>query len=157
MLDRIFNIIRERIVQQWQSKGHSLTGAFEESIRYEVQEGERTEMFVIGRDYGVYMSVGAQPENVPYTRGSRGQGKGGTSKYITGLQEYAKTRLGLDDREALSVAFAIAETHKKTGFPFRNGEVGTRFLEISEQMFLQDLKKEVLKYVKSNIYGNNSN
>jgi hypothetical protein len=62
-------------------------------------------------DYMAINNQGVPANKIPYYPGSGRK----TSKYIDGLIEYAKKRMGKSDKEAKSVAFAIASKHKKGG------------------------------------------
>ena len=42
------------------------------------------------------------------------------SKYIQGLKNFARLRFGVSDKEALSIAFAIAKKHKREGMPTKS-------------------------------------
>jgi hypothetical protein len=121
-LNSISSIMMDSIVQAWNIQGHGLTGNFIGSLREEfLTEGDRVIINIWGLEYGIYKSVGIPANKIPYGRGGRG---GGSSKYITGLQEYVQARMGISDpRESLSIAFAIAETHSVNGMP------GSGFLE----------------------------
>ncbi|GAG89485.1 unnamed protein product, partial [marine sediment metagenome] len=63
--------------------------------------------------YGVIVDQGVKAERIPYS----GRSGGGKSKYIEGLKQYAILRMGVDESEALGIAFAIANTHIKQGMP----------------------------------------
>jgi hypothetical protein len=58
-------------------------------------------------------NTGVTAARIPYTPGSGRK----TSKYIDGLINYVKLRMGKSDKEAKGIAFAIASRHKKEGMP----------------------------------------
>jgi hypothetical protein len=123
-LAKIADRIIERIKTEWILSGHPLTGSFEESLEgIPEYEGDIITLNIWGNEYGIYVDQGVSAERIPYTRRNRGEGSGGTSKYITGLKNYGILRLGLDERAALSFAFAVAEKHSTFGMP------GSGFLE----------------------------
>lgn len=113
-LRRVLNFIAEQVKDEFKKQGHTLTGALEENIRIEIH---KLNSRVIGElwinDYYKYVDQGVPSERIPYS----GPGGGGTSKYIEALYEYAKIRMGVSEDDALGVAFAIANTHKKEGMP----------------------------------------
>ncbi len=130
-LYELIDILIELIDDEFTLKGHPDTGQFQESLEGVIErKGPDIKVEIWGRDYGLYLSEGVPPERVPYTRRNRGQGRGGQSKYITGLYNWVQRKLGISDhREALSVAFAIAQRHSEEGYPIVNGELGSKFLE----------------------------
>lgn len=117
--DEFIDILIGQIVEEWTAAGHNVTGSFIESLRGEwVEDGENLRLVIWGNDYGLIKNRGVLAENVPYTRRNRGQGSGGTSKYITGIKNWVMTKLGIgDERKALGVAFAIATKHSERGIP----------------------------------------
>lgn len=141
-IERIDKKLKEWISAEWELAGHKLSGAFEQSlevIHTKTSEGIRVD--VLGNEYGIYMSKGVTADRIPYTPRPRGTGKGGTSKYIQGLVRYVKARMGIaDEREALSVAFAIAYKHKQEGMPIKNGKLGSGFLEIVRKKHIAELE-----------------
>ena len=69
-------------------------------------------------DYGLTVDQGVTPDRIPYTPRKRGEGRGGTSKYIQGLLTFWLLK-GLSQKEALQAAFATANKHKQEGIPSR--------------------------------------
>jgi hypothetical protein len=115
-------------------QGHQLTGKLANSIEYKVDiqaDSPRVQFYM--EQYGIFVNNGVSADRIPYNLG-KGQGK--TSKYIQGLAYYAKKRfMVVSDKEALSIAFAIAHNHKKYGMPtpqsyqFTNNGYRTDFAE----------------------------
>jgi len=107
-------LIKTAIAAEWKAQGHNLSG---EAIRQidsvvtRIAGGERIDYYIL--DYMAYNNSGVTAAKIPYSPGS---GKK-TSKYIAGLTEYVKKRMGKGDKEAQSIAFAIASKHKKEGMP----------------------------------------
>jgi hypothetical protein len=130
------------IIDEWRLAGHSLSGSFEKSLTAEttmLEDGVKID--VVGNEYGIYMNAGVKPENIPYTRRNRGEGKGGTSKYITGLKNYVQRRMGIsDEKEALGIAFAIANKHKEEGI------IGSGFLRSVADKHMDRLTELVEDY-----------
>ncbi len=97
------------------------------------------------KDYGVFLDKGISPNNVPYSPGS-GRAK---SKYIAGLQKWVKSKLRKRNKEALSIAFAIAKIHKKQGIASVNSKEfsknGKRAGFIDDT--LEELNKVLEKYI----------
>ena len=109
--------LQGKLKKELREQGHYLTGALHNSIDYKVTRRGQTvviaEMYSL--DYGLIMEVGVKPNKIPY--GGRGGGaSGGTSKYIQGLVTFFQKR-GLDERGALSAAFATANVQKREGMP----------------------------------------
>ncbi len=141
-LYQLINTLIEYIDEEFILEGHPNTGTFQESLEGEIiEDGKNIIVNIYGAEYGLYLSEGVQPDKVPYTRKTRGQGKGGTSKYITGLKNWVQTKLGIsDEREALSIAFAIAQRHTEEGFPIRDGQIGSAFLEHVKEKYVEEIK-----------------
>ncbi len=97
---------------RYMEQGHSLTGKSAASIRDEVtMRGNDTVITIYSNNTVYYLNRGVPYNKIPYTQGSGAK----TSKFIDGLQAYAKLRFGLSDKEALSVAFQIARKAVKPG------------------------------------------
>jgi hypothetical protein len=113
-IDKFQNALTKEIIKEFVNQGHSLTGAFEESIEFNtIEETDSLTQQVLVNFYGSYLDNGVNASNIPYSRGS-GAGK---SAYISALTRYATLRMGLQGKEAQSAAFAIATNHKKHGMP----------------------------------------
>ena len=67
-------------------------------------------------DYMATINTGVTASRIPYSRGSGAR----SSQYIQGLTNYVKRRMGKSDKEAKSIAFAIASKHKKEGMPTKS-------------------------------------
>lgn len=95
-------------------------------------------------NYYIFLEKGVSAARIPYTRRNRGQGRGGTSKYIQGLISFFR-RKGLPTKEATSASFATANKHKSEGMPtrksFRFSRDGTRlgFVESTLMKFEDDV------------------
>lgn len=141
--DNIKQLIIEKIKEEWVLAGHPTTGAFEESLESEeLQEDNKTIINILGYEYGIYMDEGVPADRIPYTRRKRGQGRGGKSRYITGLHNWVKLKLGIsDEREALSVAFAIAHKHSIDGIE------GSGFLKEMREKYNQEIDEMIGNYL----------
>jgi hypothetical protein len=114
---QIGKLIVDELRRQYRIQGHNLTGKLIASIEDKVTltvTGAKVQVLIV--DYGVIVNNGTPASRIPYTPG---RGRGGTSKYIQGLQNFARLRMGLSAREALSVAFAIARKQSREGMPTR--------------------------------------
>ena len=132
--DRIKQIALQGIAVEWRKQGHELTGEAVrnmEAIESNIALGIRIEGYV--PNYMAYLNQGVPGPRIPYSPGSGAR----YSKYIEGLKQYAKARMGASDKEALSIAFAIASKHKREGMPTRSSarfsQTGKRtgFMEIA--------------------------
>jgi len=142
------NIIKE-IADEWQAQGHDLTGTFREGMRYKVIEGSNeTTIDIIDTtdsSYGKIINEGVRPEQIkyPYARAR-----------IAGLTRYAKLRMGANDKDAVSIAFAIATKHAKEGMPLPSSRVysstgnRTHFVEDAEKRFKVIVEEEIKKSIK---------
>jgi len=149
-LHEIGNLVIEKITDEWTLAGHNLTGGFIESLEVFIKETQDSlNIEIWGNEYGIYVSTGVEAQNIPYTRRRRGQGQGGTSKYITGLINYVQTRMGVGDhREATSIAFAIANTHSV------HGMLGSGFLDEVSEKHQESIDNAVTAYLDERVEKN---
>lgn len=100
------------------AQGHELTGKLSQSIMFEVsKDGSAVVGQMFMEDYGVFVDVGVQAQNIPFG-GTGGGRRGGKSQYIQGLISFWEKR-GLSGRDAIGAAFATAHVHKREGMPSR--------------------------------------
>ena len=140
-LYKLIELLKEKIDEEFILAGHPNLGGFQRSLEGDIRkDGKNIYVDIIGYGYGLYLSAGVPSERVPYRRRNRGQGRGGTSKYITGLHNWVQSKLGIsDERESLGVAFAIAQRHSEEGYPIRNGELGSRFIELISEKYDKEI------------------
>lgn len=138
------------IADEWRKQGHTLTGKFEKSIEYIIEQKDNIVniKFIDGtkRGYGAILERGVPARNIPFAPGS-GAGK---SAYITGLYNYVKLRIApATDREALSIAFAIAYTHKREGMPSVNSR---KYSSTGKRIgFTADAFTKIERIIKNNM------
>ena len=116
LANKIGVLVVDAVKKQFLLQGHKLTGKLIDSIEQQVQvrvSGARIQ--VLAESYAKFVNNGVAAANIPF-----GGGRGGTSKYIQGLKNFARLRFGVTDKEALSIAFAIAKKHKREGMPTRS-------------------------------------
>ena len=133
--------LREQILLQ----GHRLTGSLIKSARANsVVVNEDTAVIrILLNDYGVPLNTGVPAPRIPYGSytGAR------VSKYIQGLKRFAKLRFRVTDKQALGIAFAIANKHKKEGMPtansfrFSKNGMRTRYIEQTIKNITKDIEK----------------
>jgi hypothetical protein len=114
LADDIAQMAIDAVANEWKAQGHNLTGSaiknMETVIRFQTNE------LIIEGFVPEYMAInnkGVLATKIPYYPGSGRK----ESEYIKGLMKYAKLRFGASDKEAKSIAFAIASKHKKEGMP----------------------------------------
>ena len=113
--DMIGEIAVEAVKLELAAQGHRLTGALIDSVTYQVKQtatGAMIEGLLL--DYGIPVNTGVPASRIPYSGGRSG---GGASAYIRGLQLFAQLKFRVSKKEALGIAFAIANKHKKEGMP----------------------------------------
>ncbi|GAI01423.1 unnamed protein product [marine sediment metagenome] len=113
--DKIGEIAVEAVKLELAAQGHRLTGALIDSVTYQVKQtatGAMIEGLLL--DYGIPVNTGVPASRIPYSGGRSG---GGASAYIRGLQLFAQLKFRVSKKEALGIAFAIANKHKKEGMP----------------------------------------
>jgi len=102
------------VANEWRAQGHELSGSavkqMETLVRMEINT-----LVIEGLvpDYMAINNSGVTANRIPYTPNSGRP----TSKYISGLIDYVKRRMGKSDKEAKGIAFAIASKHKREGMP----------------------------------------
>jgi hypothetical protein len=114
LADDISALAIEVIAMEWRAQGHELTGSAVKQMETMVRMEINTliiEGFV--PDYMAINNSGVTAARIPYTPNSGRP----PSKYISGLIDYVKRRMGKSDKEAKGIAFAIASKHKKEGMP----------------------------------------
>jgi len=116
---KIGEIAVEAVKIELALQGHKLTGALIDSVKEEVRRTDKGAIIDgVLLDYGIPVNTGVPASNVPFTPNSGAK----SSKYIAGLQLFAKLRFKVSDKEALSIAFAIAKKHKKEGIPTKTSK-----------------------------------
>lgn len=112
-VQQIANFALQAVAIEWKAQGHNLTGNAIQQLETRIMEGG--DLIIQGYvvDYMANINAGVTASNIPYSPGSGAS----SSKYIAGLIDYVKRRMGKSDREAKSIAFAIASRQKKEGMP----------------------------------------
>lgn len=137
LLQNLAALLVQEMRQQIKIANHIMTGSLADSVESMILNtitGSKIEIWL--NDYGIALDQGVPPERIPFTDPS---GRGGRSKYIEGLQRFAQLKLGVtDQRESLSIAFAIAKKHKKVGMPVAGP---TKFIEKTIDATDADIQK----------------
>lgn len=116
-LQQIGRLALDAVAIAWKAQGHNLTGKAIQELETRVIDVRGVTIiqgYIV--DYMANINEGVPASRIPYSPGSGAR----TSKYISGLIDYVKRRMGKSDREAKSIAFAIASKHKREGMPTRN-------------------------------------
>ena len=142
--------VRLDLATELEEQGHRLSGKLEKSISYEILQEPNA--FVIAFDYlkyGIYVNNGVSPQNIPF---SGRTGRGGTSKYIQALIDYAQAR-GMN--KPVSAAFAIAYKHKREGMPTkasRRFSANGRRTGFQNQV-IEDVQKELPNLIDKHLFN----
>jgi hypothetical protein len=134
--------ISDELRKTFELQGHKMTGSLIDKLEWVVNETpDSIIMQLYMLMYGVYLDTGTPKEKIPYSLPS---GRGGKSKYITALINYVEKRMGLPEKKAKSVAFAIAATHLKDGMPTR---ASSRFSKTGNrtEFFSRTLKENIIE------------
>jgi len=117
-IEKLESVISEVLLNEWEAQGHSMGGKVVKDIEYQSKiETNRIILSGFMYPYGNIQAAGVPSSKIPYSGHSK---RGGTSLYITALQNYVKNRMGIsDEKKSKGIAFAIAETQKKQGMPTR--------------------------------------
>jgi hypothetical protein len=135
LADDISALAIEVIAMEWRAQGHELSGSAVKQMETVIRE-EIASIVIEGYvpDYMAINNQGVTFDKIPYYPGSGRK----TSKYIDGLIDYVKRRMGKSDKEAKGIAFAIASKHKLEGMPTKNSVIKhsktgrrTGFIEIA--------------------------
>ena len=111
----VADFFQEELKKELEAQGHRDTGSLIDSINYEILiDSQEVNIVFSYLFYGDIVNDGVPAANIPFTPPS---GRGGTSKYIEALKNWASRR---GFKKPLSAAFAIAAKHKKEGMPTKN-------------------------------------
>lgn len=144
--NKLFLFISKAMVQELRRQGHVLTGKLIESFDYEVrQQVDTIAIDFLMLKYGRSLNDGIPPERIPYSPDGR---RGGKSKYIQGLIQFALLKFTADKKEATSIAFAIARKHKKEGYPLTKK---LRFIDISLEAKDKEIQDIIADYIELTI------
>ncbi len=113
----IGDMVVDALIDEFVQQGHNNTGDFVRSIVREVEDfGRLISIDFYFNKYGIYQDKGVKPANIPYSYRSGA----GSSKYIQALIKWVTQRgIVTNQKQAQSMAFAIARKHKKEGMPTR--------------------------------------
>jgi hypothetical protein len=130
---QLVDLIKQALAEEFEAQGHKLTGKTIASITQQIQKSD-IELIIefYGSGVNAIVNKGVSADRIPFQRGSGA----GSSLYIDALTEYAKKRMGAYGKEARSIAFAIAQTHKKEGMPTRGSY---RFSSTGERLAFVDI------------------
>lgn len=136
------------IGQEWDKQGHDMTGAFKQSMYYDViEESNSFKIRIIDgteRGYGRILDLGVKADQIksPFA-----------PPRIEGLTNFVKQRgIASDDKQARSIAYAIAYTHKYGGETNPGGGMPTdgsrKFSSTGKRtQFVADVLPEIEKIV----------
>jgi len=166
LIEDLTQLTLTAVADEWKAQGHNLSGAAIKAMEVESKFVINTLILTgLVPDYMAINNEGVKADRIPYTPNSGRP----PSKYISGLIDYAKRRMGASDKEAKSIAFAIASKHKKEGMPTkassRFSKTGRRtgFIEQSlekispqiidaiEKAILFSVEVEVMSFYKSQL------
>jgi len=144
LADEISVLAISVVANEWRLQGHELTGSAVKQMETMVRMEINTliiEGFV--PDYMAINNSGVTAARIPYTPNSGRP----PSKYISGLIDYVKRRMGKSDKEAKGIAFAIASKHKREGMPTKTS---ARFSKTGKRtgFIEQALDKNSAKFVE---------
>lgn len=140
----------QAIALEWKAQGHNLSGKAVAEMELVIKEtGNSILIYGMVLDYMATINQGVTAAKIPYSPGSGAK----SSQYIQGLISYVKRRMNKSDKEATSIAFAIASKHKKEGMPSRSSvrfsSTGKRtgFIEIA----LSKIEPKMLEAIQAAI------
>jgi hypothetical protein len=156
LAEAIAPIVVRVLREEYEMQGHKLTGNLSQSISTEAEATATGAVLrVLMLEYGVYLSTGVSASRIPYSPGSGAR----SSKYITGLTEFAKKRFGVGQKEAVGIAFAIARKHKQEGMPTkasfafsRNGR-RTGAIDAAFQTALPEIQNQLAPIVSDAVFN----
>lgn len=123
------------------NQGHNLTGDLIKSLEHTTRSiAGGIQIEFTGLEYAYSLNYGVTAARIPYREGSGAK----TSKFIQGLTRYVERRMGLQGKEAVSVAFAIAKKQKKFGSPL-SGKIG--FIDITLETEKDKIDQIIVDFV----------
>ena len=132
------------VANEWRAQGHELSGSAVRQMETVIRE-EIATIVIEGYvpDYMAINNSGVTAARIPYTPNSGRP----PSKYISGLIDYVQRRMGKSEKEAKSIAFAIASKHKKEGMPTKTS---ARFSKTGKRtgFIEQALDKNSAKFIE---------
>jgi len=146
-LELIISDLRDELRQQ----GHRATGSLEDSLTFEIKDSDKDGLFgtIFGNDYWRPVDTGVSSGRIPYTPG---KGRGGTSKYIQALIDWAVVvRPELDEKERKGFVFAVATKASREGNPTRGSYAFSR--NGSRTNFVQRVIDKHINQLAANIGG----
>ena len=149
MQDKLLQDIIDFLIVQLRGEllrqGHKFTGALSESIEGVVKKSiDSTRIDFLILQYGHSLNKGIKPSRIPYTPGS-GRKK---SKYIQGLMNWVKRKLGYSKKRAERIAFAIASAQKRKGYPL-TGKIG--WIDITLKETEKELQEKISIWVQAQL------
>jgi len=141
LADVLVKMLRRSLIE----KGHVDTKKLHDSISVQLREGAASIALEGSFErHGVFQDRGVTADRIPYRRGSGAK----SSMYIDALMKWVERKLGIPDPKSKSIAFAIAQTHKRVGMHSRGGRANpsakgfmTEVLDKNEQMIAQRIEK----------------
>jgi hypothetical protein len=149
LVEKIANLALQAVAIEWKNQGHNLTGNAIQQLETRIVAGADIVIQGYVVDYMANLNAGVTAANIPYSPGSGAR----SSKYIAGLIDYVKKRMGKSDREAKSIAFAIASRQKREGMPtkasarFSKSGQRTGFIEIA----LDDIEPKLAALIEQGV------
>lgn len=167
-LNEIGEMVNKYLEKYWVLQGHVMPSSkFLSELRYEV-DLDRVAVMGYSVGYAEFVDRGTPAEVVKAKLFNPGSGKK-TSLYISGLYTYVQRRMGLQGKEALSVAFAIAHKHRAEGIPTilsaqhsatgkRTNFVDNAFQEIKDKREIEQIiNGEMTAYITQTLKQNADN
>jgi len=149
ILQDLASLLVRTMVGQIELAGHVMTGSLKDSVAYEIEEtGIKATINILLNDYGLALDGGVTPEDIPFD--FIPPYRGGRSQYIEGLARFARIKLGKNDpKEALAVAFAIANKQKQSGSPLAGP---SQFIQKTIDATEQEIQAAVEEYSEA-VFG----
>jgi len=149
LVQKIASLALQAVAIEWKAQGHNLTGNAIQQLETRIVTGSDIVIQGYVVDYMANLNAGVTAANIPYSPGSGAR----SSQYIAGLIDYVKKRMGKSNREAKSIAFAIASRQKREGMPtkassrFSKSGKRTGFIEIA----LDDIEPQLAQLIERGI------
>lgn len=146
--------VNKLLIEEWELQGHKMNESkFERELEAEVySEGNTKGVRGLGVGYARFVNIGVSADRIPF--GGRKTGAK-TSAYIQGLIKYVLNRMGIGGAQGVSIAFAIANKHKKEGMPTDNSKKYSKTGKRTE--FIEEAFKKGEKEIDEIVEGELSN
>lgn len=140
--------VNKLLIEEWELQGHKMNESkFERELEAEVySEGNTKGVRGLGVGYARFVNQGVSKSQIKYPY---------AKARIEGLTKYVLNRMGIGGAQGVSIAFAIANKHKKEGMPTDSSKKYSKTGKRTE--FIEEAFKKGEKEIDEIVEGELSN